>query len=138
MSANHYEVTPGQVASTVRRESSGSLGCQWTAGIRPLERFSHRSVEVIESPRGVCATLKFTVKQSVPCRSYSNSRRSSRPGFIGLVGCLRSRAWMPVFSSVLTREMPCWCISGAWAYKWHTFLTSLANVAGSSGFAFSQ
>lgn len=37
-----------QVASTARRKSSGSLGCQWTAGIRPPERLSHRPVEVID------------------------------------------------------------------------------------------
>jgi hypothetical protein len=45
-------------------------------------------------------TSKLPISVSVPCRLYSNSRRSASPGRIGLVAAIRSSAWMPVISSV--------------------------------------
>lgn len=59
------------------------------------------------------ATLKFAVRHKVPCRSYSNSRRSINPGRAGLVGAVRSRACIPVFSSVLTTCVPAASSCGA-------------------------
>ena len=35
------------------------------------------------------------------------SMRSTRPGFIGRLATVRSKAWIPVISSVLTRWIPC-------------------------------
>ena len=40
---------------------------------------------------------------TVPCRTYSNSRRSGRPGRIGRLGCLRDLACIEVFSSPLSK-----------------------------------
>jgi len=45
---------------------------------------------------------------------------------------------IPVFSSVLTRCIPCWCNSIAWAYNSHTVSTSIAKAWGSEGLALSQ
>jgi hypothetical protein len=53
-------------------------------------------------------TSKLPINVSVPCRLYSNSRRSTAPGRIGLVGAIRWRAWMPVISSV---QIVCVCPS---------------------------
>lgn len=50
--------------------------------------------------------LVVAIRAWVPCRRYSNSRRSSLPGAAGGSGWTRSRAWMPVFSSVPTRWTP--------------------------------
>lgn len=48
------------------------------------------------------ATSKFAVRHCVPCRRYSNSRRSGTPGRIGFAGAFRSNAWIPGFSSTDT------------------------------------
>ena len=53
------------------------------------------------------ATSKLGIKHRVPCRMYSNSRNSTVPEIIGRVGYLRSRAWIPVFSSVQAMCTPC-------------------------------
>jgi hypothetical protein len=52
------------------------------------------------------ATLKFAIKHNVPCRMYSNSTRSKRPGRTGFVAWSRSNACMPLFSSVLMTCVP--------------------------------
>ena len=57
------------------------------------------------------------MKDKVPCRIYSNSRRSTLPGTIGRPGCFRSRACTPVISSVLSTASPCWASSGACLYS---------------------
>src|SRR5215468_1096546 len=61
-----------------------------------------------------CATSKLAIKVTVPRRIYPNSRRSTRPGPIGMVGCLRSRAWMPVHlvggQDPFTRGEQCLCL----------------------------
>lgn len=44
-------------------------------------------------------TSKAAIRVCVPCRRYSNSRRSTLPGRIGRPGAMRSNAWMPVISS---------------------------------------
>src|SRR5215831_13471796 len=48
-----------------------------------------------------------------PRRMYSNSRRSVRPGPMGMVGCLRSNAWLPVISSVESTRSPAFSKAGA-------------------------
>ncbi len=45
---------------------------------------------------------------------YSNSCNSSLPLDMAWSGCIRSSAWMPVFSSTLTRCMPDSCNASAW------------------------
>ena len=47
------------------------------------------------------------------CRIYSNSRRSTCPGFIGRLGAARSSAWIPVISSIDTVCTPCSAAVGA-------------------------
>ena len=47
-------------------------------------------------------TRKLPISVNVPCRSYSNSIRAGFPAIIGLVGAIRSNAWMPVISSTQT------------------------------------
>ncbi|MFH8739434.1 hypothetical protein [Streptomyces sp. NPDC017964] len=42
------------------------------------------------------------VTETVPWRTYSNSRRRTRPGADGRSGCLRERAAIAVFSSTDT------------------------------------
>jgi hypothetical protein len=48
------------------------------------------------------ATATLPIRHWVPCRWYSNPTRSTCPGLMGLVGVIRSSAWIPVISSVLT------------------------------------
>ena len=48
------------------------------------------------------ATSNAAIRALVPCRMYSNSRRSTCPGFIGSLLAARSRAWIPVISSIET------------------------------------
>jgi hypothetical protein len=43
------------------------------------------------------ATFRAAISETVPCRTYSNSRRSGRCGAARRVRCLRDLAWMPVF-----------------------------------------
>ena len=52
------------------------------------------------------ATFMAAMMETVPCRTYSNSRRASRPGLPGISGCVRDLAWMPVFSSMLISTVP--------------------------------
>ena len=92
MSATKIHPASGSVA-TVRAmwaAKSSSVRVGWTVG-------------AITWP---VATSKLPIRHCVPCRVYSNSRRSTWPGFIGLVGAIRSSAWMPVISSTLTVWTP--------------------------------
>ena len=72
-------------------------------------------------------TFIAAMMEMVPCRTYSNSRRASRPALTGACGCLRDFAWMPVFSSMLTSTVP----GGGCRYRWHT-APALTQNAGSS------
>ncbi len=81
-------------------------------------------------------TSKFAMRQRVPWRRYSNSMRSVSPGRVGSVGWRRSRAWMPVFSSVLTTWPPCSWIVFASAYVEHTLRTSASYCSGSASLSF--
>ena len=62
----------------------------------------------------------------------------TRPGPIGMSGCFRSRAWMPVFSSVLTTWMPCSASCPARSYRSQTASACSRKSSGSSGSALSQ
>src|SRR6266542_3590158 len=84
------------------------------------------------------ATAKVAMSAWVPCRMYSNSRRSTAPEHIGSVGAARSSAWMPVISSVLTTCVPCAWSAGAAAYSSQMVRTSAANRSGSSTRSVSQ
>ena len=44
-------------ASTAGRKSSSSLGPQWTARVRPLERLCHRPVEIVDKIEDACAQV---------------------------------------------------------------------------------
>ena len=59
------------------------------------------------------ATSNAAISACVPCRTYSNSRRSTCPGFIGKPGEARSSAWIPVISSIETVCTPCSAAVGA-------------------------
>jgi hypothetical protein len=52
------------------------------------------------------ATFIAAMIETVPWRLHSNSRRASRPGRAVISGRVRVFAWMPVFSSMLTRTVP--------------------------------
>ena len=43
--------------STAGRKSSSSLGPQWTARVRPLERLCHRPVEIVDKIEDACAQV---------------------------------------------------------------------------------
>ena len=75
--------------------------------------------------------LRMTVH--VPCRMYSNSRRSTLPGASGKPGCLRSSAWMPVSSSVVTMRSPWGASAGAARYRPQMSATLPSNWASSGG-----
>ena len=62
-------------------------------------------------------TSRLRMKLRVPWRMYSNSRRSTVPGVSGRFGAVRSRAWTPVISSVLSTRSPCSASSGARRYR---------------------
>src|SRR6478609_2021462 len=51
------------------------------------------------------ATSMAAMMETVPWRRYSNSRRSTWPGWVRIVGWRRDLAWMPVFSSTLTSSV---------------------------------
>jgi integrase/recombinase XerD len=53
------------------------------------------------------ATSNAAIRAFVPWRIYSNSRRSTCPGFIGRLLAARSSAWIPVISSIETVCTPC-------------------------------
>ena len=69
-----------------------------------------KATELLRSTRSAItspvATFIAAMMETVPCRTYSNSRRASRPGRAGICGCLRDLAWMPVFSSTLISTVP--------------------------------
>lgn len=48
------------------------------------------------------ATCSAATMETVPLRTYSNSRRPARPGAARRSGYLRYLAWIPVFSSTQT------------------------------------
>ena len=52
------------------------------------------------------ATCSAAMMETVPLRTYSNSRRAGRPGAGSRSGYLRYFAWMPVFSSMQTTTVP--------------------------------
>ena len=66
--------------------------------------------------------------ETVPCRTYSNSRRASRPGRTGISGYLRDFAWMPVFSSTLAST----AAGGGSRYSRHTAPARTQNVSSSA------
>ena len=92
LSATKIQLACGSVAT---------VAAMWTAKSTSVRVAC--TVGVITSP---VATSKLPIRHWVPCRWYSNSRRSSWPGFIRLVGAIRSNAWMPVISSTLTVCVP--------------------------------
>jgi hypothetical protein len=55
------------------------------------------------------ATSKLPIRHGVPCRRYASARRSTRPGFVGFVGAMRSRAWIPVIASTQAVCVPAAC-----------------------------
>ena len=61
--------------------------------------FSVRVGPIVATSTRPVATMKLAIRQSVPCRLYSNSTRSIRPGLDGFFGASRSNACIPVFSS---------------------------------------
>ena len=58
-------------------------------------------------------TSRLSMKDAVPCRMYSYSRRRTRPGAVGRSGCVGSSACTPVSSSVLMMCSPRAARSGA-------------------------
>jgi len=59
------------------------------------------------------ATSKAAISAFMPWRTYSNSRRSTCPDFIGRLGAARSSAWMLVISSMEMVRTPCSAAAGA-------------------------
>ena len=58
---------------------------------------------VITCPVAIC---RAATMETVPLRTYSDSRRASRPGRGGRSGYLRYLAWIPVFSSMQITTVP--------------------------------
>src|SRR5262249_14980078 len=83
-----------------------------------------------------CATSKLAINVTVPRRIYSNSRRSSCPGSMSRVGCVRSSAWMPVISSVDSPRSPAVAKAGACLYR--VVRAAIFTAASASGSALSQ
>jgi len=77
------------------------------------------------------ATSTLALSVSVPWRMYASSRRSTRPGPMGIVGGLRSQAWRPVISSVDLTRSPAAGKVGACRYRAVT--SALFSSAVSSG-----
>src|SRR5436190_548538 len=98
-------------ATTCQRVAAGSVATTaWT--------WARKSASVRVGPAYGAMTWPATMSrlrmnERVPWRMYSNSRRSTLPGASGRPGCLRSRAWTPVNSSVLTQRSPCSESAGA-------------------------
>lgn len=67
-------------------------------------------------------TSKLAINDTVPCLIYSNSRRSGFPIPTCFMGCLLSKACIPVFSSILIVLRA--GRSGASLYVPHTCFTS--------------
>src|SRR5712692_7218500 len=78
------------------------------------------------------ATSKLAIRHWVPWRAYSNSCRSILPGRSTSGGCSRSKACIPLFSSVLTVRTPAVWRAGAASYVAQTFRTVASNPSGSA------
>jgi hypothetical protein len=88
--------------------------CHGAVGAAEANRFARndtKSASVRVSPMVLRILPKVTsivaISAFVPCRIYSNVRRSTCPCFIGKLGPARSRAWTPVISSIETVCKPC-------------------------------
>ena len=91
-----------------RLRRDGCSGCRTSRAMSPLTRRWRTSLPgTSRSPprcgcrqwcRGLCRWQHRTpaIRHWVPCRVYSNSRRSTWAGFIGRVSAARSNALMPV------------------------------------------
>lgn len=86
-------------------------------------RRCRKPVKVTESLRLIgsamtcpVATSSAATMETVPLRTYSNSRRASRPGRAGCSGYLRYLAWILVFSSMQITTVP----GGGRRYTLHT------------------
>ncbi len=93
------------------------------------------TVGVITWPLAIC---QLAISATTPWRIYSNSMRSTRPSFIGWAGYALSKAWMPVFSSLLTKWIPLSSNSFAFRCREQMYLTCSLKATGSSGLAFNQ
>src|SRR5919202_1733513 len=78
-----------------------------------------------------CVTSQVAIRHWVPWRTYSHSRRATRPGRTGRVGAARASAWMPVISSVLTTCPPRAWMAGAAASTVQIVSIPCASSAGS-------
>src|SRR5271166_3177345 len=93
-----------KLSNTNTHDASGSVRT-----VRSMWLAKSASVRVgpmlgaINSP---VVTTKLPIRLKVPCRVYSNSIRWQCSGIIGRLWALRSNAWMPVISSVLTVWVP--------------------------------
>src|SRR6478609_1878380 len=150
-------LTPNSSLMPQRRATRRTSDSDWCVLSRSVAK-THSASGSVATVRSMCAaksasvrvgptlgatirpstTSKLAIKHCVPWRTYSNSRRSTWPGRIGSVGAARSRAWMPVISSVLTTCPPRATSVGASAYVVHTASICAASAAGSRSRGVSQ
>ena len=112
-------------SASVRATEHAKEGSPTVPRILPVQRFDALGQRLVggsqaaQTLTGACqrnaevATSNAAIRALVPCRTYSNSRRSTCLGFIGRLGAARSSAWMPVISSIETVCTPCPAAVGA-------------------------
>src|SRR4029450_10410775 len=116
--------------------AAGSVATVWS--MCAVKSASVRVGPTVGATRRPWTTSKLAMRHCVPWRTYSNSRRSTWPGRPGSVGAARSRAWIPVISSVLTTCPPRAWSAGASAYTVQTGAICAARTAGSRSRGVSQ
>ena len=89
-----------KLSTTNTHGASGSVATVWATC--PTKSASVRVGPRVGASSGPVTTWKLPIRVRVPCRRYSNSRHSTRPGFRGNVAATRPSACMPVLSSVQT------------------------------------
>ena len=82
----------------------GILACATCSMKATRSAWVRRSVQRPRT-RPECTSMA-AISAWVPWRMYSNSRRRNRPGFGARSACLRSMAWIPVFSSTDSTTEP--------------------------------
>lgn len=105
--------------------------CGWICGVHRAQRGGPFQVQNRRSERERdMTTAEMALRSSSRLEGLATSRTSASDLW------MRSRAWMPVFSSVLTTWPPLAASRGASAYVWHTLRTSASYCSGFSSLSF--
>src|SRR6266487_261777 len=74
------------------RTRGGIIWCSMARSPMKVAEWLRRMRSAMTSP---VVTFIAAMLETVLCRTYSNSRRASRPGRAAMAGCLRDLAWKP-------------------------------------------